>query len=34
MKKLEPQLEEANADVVEKIPDEARRAGIPPGWLR
>lgn len=34
MKKLEPQIEEANAEVEEKIPDEARKAGIPPGWLR
>lgn len=31
---LVPQIDAAIADIELKIPDEARRANIPPGWLR
>ena len=34
LEKLEKELDEALKELNEKIPDEARKAGIPPGWLR
>jgi len=34
MDKLGPQIDQAVLEIEQKIPDEARRAGIPPGWLR
>jgi chromosome segregation ATPase len=34
MKALEPQIDAAVEEVEVKIPTEARRAGVPPGWLR
>lgn len=34
MKRLEPQIDATINEINVKIPAEARRAGIPPGWLR
>ena len=34
MKRLEPQIDATINEINVKIPQEARRAGIPPGWLR
>lgn len=34
MKRLEPQIDSTIQEIEVKIPAEARRAGIPPGWLR
>ncbi len=34
MDELEPQIDAAILDVEETIPEEARKAGVPPGWLR
>lgn len=34
MDQLEPAIDAAIAEVEDVIPDEARRAGVPPGWIR
>ena len=34
MDALEKKVDETNTLLTETIPDEARRAGVPPGWLR
>ena len=34
MKQLQQQMEEIRREIEVTIPDEARKAGIPPGWLR